>query len=193
MQSLPGMLDPTSIDRPHPRLLRYYVLASLLSGPAMPIVLFNLYLRYVTLRYKFDADGVSMSYGVFFRREVNLTYRRLQDIHVTRNLLQRWMGLATISLQTASGNAGAELTIEGILEADALRDFLYARMRGARDDHADGREVVLAAVQSATGAMGLAGAPGRPSCEATTSPALQTLIEIRDALQVLVNRSGAAK
>ncbi len=70
----------------------------------------------------------------FFKREVNLTYRRLQDIHLTHNLLQRWMGLATISLQTASGNAGAEMSIEGVLEAEQLRDFLYARMRGAKDD-----------------------------------------------------------
>jgi uncharacterized membrane protein YdbT with pleckstrin-like domain len=63
-----------------------------------------------------------------------LTYRRIQDIHVTRNLLQRWMGLATVEIQTASGNAAATMKIEGVLEADALRDFLYAKMRGARGD-----------------------------------------------------------
>ena len=175
--------DPRSIERPHPKLLKYYAIASLLAGPAFPIVLLNLYLRYITLRYKFDSDGVSMSYGVFFKREVNLTYRRLQDIHLTHNLLQRWMGLATISLQTASGNAGAEMAIEGVLEAEALRDFLYARMRGAKDDHqlteppiqtgADG--IVMAHLHSDTGDQ---------------NPTLQTLIEIRDALQKLVDRGG---
>ncbi len=126
--------DPRSIERPDPRLMRYYFFASLFAGPAFPIALLSMYCRYITLRYKFDADGVSMSYGVLFKKQVNLTYRRLQDIHLTHNLLQRWMGLATISLQTASGTAGAEMMIEGVLEAEKLRDFLYARMRGAKDE-----------------------------------------------------------
>ncbi|HEX7447004.1 MAG TPA: PH domain-containing protein, partial [Pirellulales bacterium] len=50
-----------------------------------------------------------------------------------RNLLQRWLGLATVSVQTAAGGSGPEMSIEGILLADELRDFLYTKMRGARD------------------------------------------------------------
>ena len=46
------------------------------------------------------------------------------------NLIERWLGLARILVQTASGNAGAEMTIEGVKEFEAVRDFLYARMRG---------------------------------------------------------------
>lgn len=175
--------DPSSIERPHPKLMRYYTFASFLAGPAFPIALLNFYFRYITLRYRFDADGVSMSYGVFFKREVNLTYRRLQDIHLTHNLLQRWMGLATISLQTASGNAGAEMSIEGVLEAEALRDFLYAKMRGAKDDH------------HAPQLAGHVDADGVVTAQLQTEPhspnaTLQTLVEIRDAMQKLVDRQG---
>ena len=47
------------------------------------------------------------------------------------------MGLATIAIQTASGNAGPEMSIEGILQADTLRDYLYSKMRGARGDASD--------------------------------------------------------
>jgi putative membrane protein len=176
--------DPHSIERPHPLLWRYYVFASLLAGPAFPIALVSLYCRYITLRYKFDSDGVKMSYGVLFKREVNLTYRRLQDIHLTHNLLQRWMGLATISLQTASGNAGAEMSIEGVLEAEALRDYLYARMRGAKDDHPP-------AVVNQPGADGIVTA--QVHHEAGQPNTLQTLIEIRDAMQKLVDRQGVSQ
>lgn len=38
-----------------------------------------------------------------------------------------------VQIQTASGTAGAELTIEGFHQSEAIRDFLYARMRGAKD------------------------------------------------------------
>lgn len=129
--------DPAAITRPAPVLLRYYILVSLLSTAAFPVIFIRLYLRYRTLRFKFDDEGISLSWGALFRKEVNLTYRRIQDIHLTRNIIQRWMGLSTIEIQTASGSASAEMTIEGVLEAEALRDFLYLKMRGAREEEAE--------------------------------------------------------
>jgi uncharacterized membrane protein YdbT with pleckstrin-like domain len=121
-----------AIERPHARLMRYYVLASLATGPAFPFVLIYSYFRYHTMRYRFDAQGVSMSWGILFRRETNLTYARIQDIHLASNLVERWLGLARIQVQTASGSAQAEMTIEGVLEYEALRDFLYSKMRGTK-------------------------------------------------------------
>jgi len=88
--------------------------------------------KYETLKYRFEDEGMSMSWGVLFRHEIHLTYRRIQDIHLSRNLIQRWLGLATVSIQTASGSSGPEMNIEGILRAGELRDYLYAKMRGAR-------------------------------------------------------------
>jgi putative membrane protein len=116
-------------------LLRYYVLCSLLAGPFFPFVLIPLVCKYVTLRYRFDDSGIAMQWGVLFRREIYLTYRRIQDIHLSRNLVQRWMGLATVAVQTASGSATPEMSIEGVLEATSLRDHLYAKMRGARGEN----------------------------------------------------------
>lgn len=40
--------------------------------------------------------------------------------------------MARIQIQTASGSAKAEMTIEGVPQFEALRDFLYSRMRGAK-------------------------------------------------------------
>jgi uncharacterized protein len=160
---------PFSITRPDPILLKYYVLVSLLAGPAFVVPLLVLLFKYHTLRYRFDDKGISMSWGVLFRRETLLTYRRIQDIHLTRNLLQRWMGLATVSIQTASGASSAEMSIEGILEAEGLRDFLYHQMRGAR-----GLPELEAAAETA------------PSAD----EALILLREIRDALVRLASRPG---
>lgn len=36
-------------------------------------------------------------------------------------------------MQTASGSAGAEMTIEGLKEYEEVRDFLYSKMRGVSD------------------------------------------------------------
>ena len=121
------------IQRPHSNLMVYYGLGSLLAGPFFFIPLVVLYFRYHTMRYRFDADGVKMSWGILFRREVSLTYARVQDIHLTSNLVERWLDLAEVKLSTASGSASAEMTIEGLLEFDLVRDFLYAKMRGGHD------------------------------------------------------------
>jgi putative membrane protein len=126
--------DPRSITRPDPALQTYYILVALLTLAGFPFVVVPLLFKYHTLRYEFDDDGVKMSWGILFRREIVLTYRRIQDIHVTRNIIQRWLGLAAVAVQTASGASGAEMTIEGLRDPEALRDFLYDRMRGARGD-----------------------------------------------------------
>ena len=119
--------------RPAPRLMLLYSIRALLSGPLLVVFFPLLWFRYTTLRYRFDAEGISMRWGLLFRREVNLTYARIQDIHLTSGPLMRWMGLAELHIQTASGSASAEMVIEGLHEYEQLRDFLYQRMRGAKE------------------------------------------------------------
>jgi uncharacterized membrane protein YdbT with pleckstrin-like domain len=118
--------------RPHRNLLTYSALESLLLGPVFWMKLLYSYFRFRTLVYEVDEEGITMRWGILFRREVSLTYARIQDIHLTSNVVERWLGLARIQVQTASGSAKAEMTIEGLQFFEPLRDFLYARMRGSR-------------------------------------------------------------
>jgi membrane protein YdbS with pleckstrin-like domain len=119
-----------AIERPHPNLMTYYALSSLLAGPFFLVPLVVLSFRYHTMRYRFDEHGVSMRWGILFRREVSLAYARIQDIHLTSNIVERWLGLAQVKLSTASGSASAEMTVEGRPDYELVRDFLYSRMRG---------------------------------------------------------------
>ncbi|HEV7237736.1 MAG TPA: PH domain-containing protein, partial [Thermoanaerobaculia bacterium] len=121
-----------AIHRPSPALFKYYVLSSFLLGPLFFFPLIYLYFRYHTMRYEFDEEGISMRWGILFRREITLTYARIQDIHLTSNILERWLKLARIQIQTASASAAAEMTIEGLHEFETVRDFLYTKMRGVR-------------------------------------------------------------
>lgn len=155
-----------SITRPDARLMTLYLLRSLaltLLGPWFLVALLPFYFRYHTLRYRFDEEGVAMSWGVLWRREIYLTYSRIQDIHLSRGLFERWLGLATIHVQTAAGSAGAEMSIEGLGDYEAVRDFLYSRMRGAKLD----------------------GAPGGATAGAGVDPAAELLTEIRDELRAI--------
>lgn len=121
-----------ALERPDPALWRLYLIRSFLTGPFVVVMLPMLFFRYRTLRYRFDEEGIHMRVGILFRKEVNLTYTRIQDIHLSSGVIQRYLGLADIQIQTASGASGAELVIEGFREFEEIRDFLYSRMRGAR-------------------------------------------------------------
>jgi uncharacterized membrane protein YdbT with pleckstrin-like domain len=166
-----GSFDIRKIRRPDPVLLTYYFITSLFMGPFFIVPLLPLFFKYHTLKYSFDESGISMSWGILFRREIYLTYRRIQDIHLSRNIIQRWLGLATVAIQTASGSAKPEMSIEGIMAADELRDHLYSRMRGAVRGPED---TVTETIEKRTGSdhQGV-----------DEDQVLSILVEIRDHLQ----------
>lgn len=122
-----------ALERPHRDLLSYYLLSALVFPPAFPFLAPYLYFRYHTMRYKFTDEGISMSWGILFRRQIIINFARIQDIHLRSNVVERWFGLARVLVQTASGNSGAEMTLEGFKEYEAVRDFLYSKMRGVKD------------------------------------------------------------
>jgi uncharacterized membrane protein YdbT with pleckstrin-like domain len=92
---------------------------------------FAFYVRYRTLRYRFDEDGLTRQWGLLFRRESFLAYKRIQDAQVTQGIVERFLGIGTVSIQTASGSKGYDESIEGMRSFELVRDFLYERMRGA--------------------------------------------------------------
>ena len=142
-----------AIERPAPKLFTYYLLSSFVLGPLFFILLIPLYFRYHTLRFRFDEEGISMRWGILFRREINLTYARIQDIHLRSNFVERWLSLARIEVQTASGSSGAEMTLEGLLEFEAIRDYLYARMRGSHERRSTIARVSAASTRGDSEAM----------------------------------------
>lgn len=151
-----------AIERPHKNLMTLYVLTALMTLVAFPIVIVPLYFRYHTLRYRIDDEGISASWGILFRREVYVTFRRIQDIHVSRNLFERWLGIGKVEVQTASGSASAELTLEGMTDYDGVRDYLYSKMRGAAPGGA------------------IAAADATPAHAASSDELVSLLREIRD-------------
>jgi len=175
-----------AIQRPHSSLFTYYWLSLLVFPPLLPILILPRYFRYHTMRYKFGAEGISMSWGILFRHQIIVNYARIQDIHLESNIVERWLGLARILVQTASGSSSAEMTIEGIKEFDALRDFLYSRMRGVKDAHP--HPIAPGAPAVATGAPSPA-----DELTATLRDAVRELRAIREALETRAPRAGETR
>src|SRR3954465_12646477 len=105
-----------SLERPHPDLLKYYIITAIFTGPGIIATLPYLFFRYHTLRYRFDDEGIHMKVGILC-----------------------WLGLANVQIQPASGSSGPDLVIEGFKEFEAIRDFLYPRMRGYQTHSGSGQ------------------------------------------------------
>lgn len=134
-----------ALTRPDDKLLTLYGIYALGTTVFFPFAIIPLYFRFKTLRYRFDEEGVAVSYGIFWRKETYLAYARIQDIHVTRNIFERWLGLGTVQIQTASGSSGAAESIVGVTQFNAIRNYLYAHMRGhGRSTAAEGKMVAAA-------------------------------------------------
>lgn len=172
----PTTFDPNSMERPAPQLFTYYILGAIFSGPFIVFTLPVLWFRYQTLRYRFEDTGLRMQVGLLFRKETVTAYRRIQDIHVTSNVIQRWLGIASISIQTASGSAMPEIVLEGVTEPGKMRDWLYERLRGAKS----GNSFEPTAMQTAEQTQ------SRQSLETEVA---QLLSEIRDHLATIAHRS----
>jgi len=166
-----SLVDPErifAITRPEKALLTLYLIRSLAALFLFPFVFVPLLIRYVTLRYRFDDESIRKSHGLIFRHEDLVQFSRIQDLHISRGIVQRWLGLATIEIQTAAGSASSEMSLEGLSNYEEIRDFLYSRMRGGRVEEEEEAEVVL----------------GAPSSDAV----VQLLTEIRDEIRLLRGR-----
>ncbi len=62
-------------------------------------------LRFYGYRLDRSGDDLRISCGLFTRLSATVPRKRIQFISIHRNLLMRWMGLATIRIETAGGAA----------------------------------------------------------------------------------------
>ena len=82
--------------------------------------------------------------GAVIGRTQHPIYARIQDIHLVSNVVERWLGLARIKIQTASGSAKAEMTIEGVPQFEALPTEGLDRVLAYTDAMADDARLTLA-------------------------------------------------
>ncbi|WP_435065688.1 PH domain-containing protein [Halobaculum sp. EA56] len=128
--------------------------------------------RWYRFEYEVVDDRLVVRSGVLSRQEREIPLRRIQNVDVRRSLLQRALGLATVTVETAGGGS-TEATLDAVGgdEADRLRDRLGGQGAGEGGD-AEGRgdEPAVTGTSTGTGRDADAeDAPGTgPAAEAST-------------------------
>jgi len=100
-----------------------------------------IHLRYDTTWYVMTDRSLRIRRGIISIHEVTITFENVQNVMLRRGPLQRYYGIADLIVQTAGGGGagphgeggGGHLgVIEGIANADALRDRILARLRDSK-------------------------------------------------------------
>ena len=85
------------------------------------------------LRYRLDGRTLRVDQGVFFLKRKAIPLDRVTDVVLTQGPLMRWCGIWALQIQTAgTGEARPEATLFGLVEPEAIHDFLLK----ARDEAA---------------------------------------------------------
>jgi len=109
------------------------VLIPLLILAALAFALFTIVnwvvslLRVQAYRIAFRTEGISLEYGVINKSHEILLFNKIQDILITRSLLERVLGLSTLVIQNAMGRPER---IPGLAErnAESLRDMVLSHV-----------------------------------------------------------------
>lgn len=96
---------------------------------------------YRRFEYELTADTFDIRSGVISRREREIPYRRIQNVDISRNIVQRLLGIAALDLETAGGSS-----TEGALryvtpaEAKRLQSEIQRRKRSTESSTPTGDE-----------------------------------------------------
>jgi membrane protein YdbS with pleckstrin-like domain len=97
------------------------------------IIPFNIWARlyYESMWYELHEDEMRWKRGVIFRRTGIVPYNRVTNIDIKQGPVMRPLGISTVSIQTAgySGKGVPEISIEGIVHAEELRELIRTMVR----------------------------------------------------------------
>lgn len=103
----------------------------------LPIVLFTtLWITkyYDSITYKLTEEEIIGKRGVWFKRIGIVPYNRITNIDIIQGPISRFLGIASIKIQTAgySGEKSAEMRLDGVEKADELKDLILKFVRSKR-------------------------------------------------------------
>lgn len=96
---------------------------------------------YRRFEYELTDDGLEIASGVLSRRNREIPLRRIQNVDISRNAIQRPLGIAVLDLETAGGGGTeAHLRFVGYDEAKRLQGEIQRRKRRGEADSAEPAE-----------------------------------------------------
>lgn len=69
--------------------------------------------------FTIDSSGFEKDYGVFFKRHVGIPYEQIQNVNITRTILDRMIGVARLDIETAGSASPRKKEIVGGIRSNS--------------------------------------------------------------------------
>jgi uncharacterized membrane protein YdbT with pleckstrin-like domain len=114
-------------------LLVLFIIAAL-DGAWWLVAMFLIGPYFRSLRYEIQDDEVVVHAGIWTKSVKHVPYRTVTNLTVKRDVLDRWLGLGTLNVQTAgmSGQTGAEEHLVGLEDVQEVYDAVATELRRFR-------------------------------------------------------------
>jgi len=101
----------------------WYLPGLMLTGP-----------YYRSLSYEVQDDEVIVRAGIWTKSVKHVPYRTVTNLTVKRDILDRWLGIGTLNIQTAgmSGTTGAEERLVGLTDVQEVYEIVVTELRRFR-------------------------------------------------------------
>jgi len=89
---------------------------------------------YRSLSYEIQDDEVIVRVGIWTKSVKHVPYRTVTNLTAKRDILDRWLGLGTLDIQTAgmSGQTGAEEKLAGLPDVQEVYEMVATALRRFR-------------------------------------------------------------
>jgi|AntRauMinimDraft_4_1070384.scaffolds.fasta_scaffold00015_16 uncharacterized membrane protein YdbT with pleckstrin-like domain len=89
---------------------------------------------YRTAAYRFTDEEVEYRRGVFFQQKTTVPYNRITNVNASQGPIQRLVDAGSVGIHTAGygGQMGAELSVSGVSDYEAVKDQVLAKVRRRR-------------------------------------------------------------
>jgi putative membrane protein len=116
----------------------------IVAASAGLIILINLFWAYLVWKnysYSFKGDSIKIKHGVLRKKDRKIPLKRIQNVDVNRNIFQRALGIAQVSLETAGGDTTeASFKYLALQDARSMRDKIRERKSERSEDEQESTE-----------------------------------------------------
>jgi uncharacterized membrane protein YdbT with pleckstrin-like domain len=120
----------------------------LLAGFLLLIVLIGfpsylwIHLEYISFTYELTEKELVIRQGILTRKTIVIPYEKIQNVNSTRTVLERLLGLATLTIETAGTNVGAsEAFLPGITKKDILIKEIMGKVEQTKKEKNENQKV----------------------------------------------------
>ncbi len=126
------MFTLSEASDPSSAIILKVILALDVIGLFLVTIIFSWYVKTYIRTYFYDGEEnfITIKKGVFAPTEIHVQWKKIQDVYVDQDILDRIMGLYDVHIASATASSGIEAHIDGVdyVAAEGLKKFFLNKM-----------------------------------------------------------------